>query len=460
MKKSINLYHLLALAFFFLFSLSDNLFAQRPALGDQNRRVFAQQPGGFWSKLTDEQKQTLRQKIDKLRDQGARRKEIHAAVIELLTRWGIQPLEHPGEGMRRGPRARDENDIFVQLTKEQRQALHDKIAELREQLCTPDEIHQAIKELLRSWGYTVPENFDELGHGRFGPQRNPLFDQLSEEQRQAIKSKIEALHSQNATREEIAAAVADLLQSWGITVPDDFAEKFGRFPRPGHEIFAQLTEEQRKEVHDKIQELRSQGKSQEETAALVAEMLTNWGVDVPDGFIENFSAQRRGMFLLHIWSQLTEEQKQAIKDKREEMKNAGATSQEIREAIRKMLKEFGFDLPDRRQRPDLDRTGNGNEEQGKTDSRQTIQARNFPNPFNPETTIHYTLPNPEFVTLKFYNLQGQLIRTLVNEQQAAGDYSVIWDGTNDAGEKAVSGMYFYHLNVGKETISEKMLLMR
>ncbi len=84
---------------------------------------------------------------------------------------------------------------------------------------------------------------------------------------------------------------------------------------------------------------------------------------------------------------------------------------------------------------------------------QLIQ--NYPNPFNPSTTIRYSLPNANFVTLKIFNLLGQEIQTLVSEKQAAGQYSVIFDAKNLA-----SGIYFYRLRAGEVVQTRKAVLMR
>jgi hypothetical protein len=69
--------------------------------------------------------------------------------------------------------------------------------------------------------------------------------------------------------------------------------------------------------------------------------------------------------------------------------------------------------------------------------------QNFPNPFNPSTTIRYELPVPGMVTLKIYNVLGQEVCTLVNEVQNAGPHVVIWNSQNDAGRSVASGVYFY-----------------
>ena len=88
-------------------------------------------------------------------------------------------------------------------------------------------------------------------------------------------------------------------------------------------------------------------------------------------------------------------------------------------------------------------------------------ADNFPNPFNPTTTIQYALPQAADVELTVYNVVGQPVRTLVAEHQSAGRYVVEWDATNDSGHSLSSGMYFYRLQAGGEFLEvKKMLLLK
>ena len=88
-------------------------------------------------------------------------------------------------------------------------------------------------------------------------------------------------------------------------------------------------------------------------------------------------------------------------------------------------------------------------------------ADNFPNPFNPATTIKYALPQAADVELTVYNVIGQPVRTLVAEHQSAGRYAVEWDATNDGGHSLSSGMYFYRLQAGGEFREvKKMLLLK
>ena len=88
-------------------------------------------------------------------------------------------------------------------------------------------------------------------------------------------------------------------------------------------------------------------------------------------------------------------------------------------------------------------------------------ASNYPNPFNPATTIRYALPQAADVRLTVYNVVGQVVRTLVAEHQSAGRYLVAWDATNDNGHSLSAGIYFYRLQAGDEFHAvKKMLLLK
>ena len=91
---------------------------------------------------------------------------------------------------------------------------------------------------------------------------------------------------------------------------------------------------------------------------------------------------------------------------------------------------------------------------------QNQLAQNYPNPFNAVTCISYQLAQPAFVTLKVYNLSGQLVRTLVKEKKPAGWHSVRWDGRDSSGRAVASGIFFYHLTASEFVTTRRMLLLR
>jgi len=86
--------------------------------------------------------------------------------------------------------------------------------------------------------------------------------------------------------------------------------------------------------------------------------------------------------------------------------------------------------------------------------------QNFPNPFNPETVIRYELHKAQIVTLVIYNALGQRVRTLVDDYQTAGSYTVTWDGTSSTASQVSSGIYFYRLQAGDYSETRKMTLLK
>ena len=89
-----------------------------------------------------------------------------------------------------------------------------------------------------------------------------------------------------------------------------------------------------------------------------------------------------------------------------------------------------------------------------------VLFQNFPNPFNPITEIRFSLGARRETVLEVYDILGQRVRTLVNDQLVAGNHSVQWDGRNDHGRQVASGMYLYRLRTGAYVKTYKMLLLR
>jgi len=85
---------------------------------------------------------------------------------------------------------------------------------------------------------------------------------------------------------------------------------------------------------------------------------------------------------------------------------------------------------------------------------------NYPNPFNPETSISFSLHTEQKVALTVYNLKGQKVRELAKGSLSSGKHSVIWEGKDDTGKQVGSGLYFYKLKTADKEITKKMLLLK
>ena len=86
--------------------------------------------------------------------------------------------------------------------------------------------------------------------------------------------------------------------------------------------------------------------------------------------------------------------------------------------------------------------------------------QNYPNPFNTETTIDYDIKENTKASLKIYNLQGQEVKTIINEYKNAGSYSVKWNGRNNSGAVVSSGIYICTLKTEKYVKSIKMVFLK
>jgi VCBS repeat-containing protein len=87
-------------------------------------------------------------------------------------------------------------------------------------------------------------------------------------------------------------------------------------------------------------------------------------------------------------------------------------------------------------------------------------SQNYPNPFNPTTSIQYQLPEATGVKIAVFDMQGRLVRTIVNQEQKAGTYTVQWDGRSESGVQAASGMYIYQIRTESFVSTKRMMLVK
>ncbi|MCX6160481.1 MAG: T9SS type A sorting domain-containing protein [Ignavibacteriae bacterium] len=87
-------------------------------------------------------------------------------------------------------------------------------------------------------------------------------------------------------------------------------------------------------------------------------------------------------------------------------------------------------------------------------------GQNFPNPFNPSTEIHFSVPKNDFVTIRIYDITGKEVYKLVDQKLAAGSYSIKWNSFDNSGDYVSSGVYFYRMISGSFASTKKMMLIR
>ena len=247
MKKKYFLYILLIIFCIFL---------SKPAMTEDNIPGNLHQ-GQMNSRLTEEQQQTLKAKIEEMKTAGASQEEIKSAVKELFKSWGIKPENRGNKSSGRG--------FPENLTDEQKQIIKAKIEEMKKTGASQEEIKSALKELVKNRGIK-PQSGNQS-------QRRTWMDNLTEEQKKELKFTLEAMKNDGASWEEIRTVVKSMLKDWGITSSqsqDNQSQK--------RELMSQLTEEQRQELKYTITEMREAGISQEEIKAVVKKMLKKWGI--------------------------------------------------------------------------------------------------------------------------------------------------------------------------------------
>jgi hypothetical protein len=163
--------------------------------------------------------------------------------------------------------------LRAKLTDEQRQQIYDTVVKMRETGATPDEIKAAVTELMKGFGVVVPDNWGEQrGSG--------LCAKLTDEQRQQIYETVAKMRETGATPDEIKAAVTELLKGFGVVVPDNWGEQ------RGSGLCAKLTDEQRQQIYETVAKMKETGATRDEIKAIVKELLEGFGIDVPDNWGE------------------------------------------------------------------------------------------------------------------------------------------------------------------------------
>jgi hypothetical protein len=92
--------------------------------------------------------------------------------------------------------------------------------------------------------------------------------------------------------------------------------------------------------------------------------------------------------------------------------------------------------------------------------KQYCLKQNYPNPFNPSTNIEYQLPKDSYVTLRVFNIKGELVKTCIEEKQSTGYYKIQWSGRDENDNSVVGGLYIYQLKAADFSQSNKMVLIK
>jgi DNA-binding transcriptional regulator YhcF (GntR family)/DNA-binding transcriptional MerR regulator len=398
--------------------LPSEALSQRPGGKGQMGGMHQGRQGPQGPNLSEEQKAQLQELVQALQEDGKSREEIKQAVDALFAEWGIEKPEGP-----RGRKGKGNHE--PQLSKEQRAQLDETVQTLKDNGATQEEIRAAVEALFEEWGIEKPDG--RMGHrGHKKGLHGALMELLDENQQAAVKAKVEELKAAGASREEIHEAVAAMLADWGIEIPER--------PVP---LQDQLTEDQINTVKAEIERMKEEGNTREEIHAAMVVLYAGFGLELPDKPPHN----KRG----HLGAQLTEEQRTILHDTVAALKEQGASREEIRAAVKELLEQWKGEAP---------------EEPTASNGNAKIKARNFPNPFNPTTRISFQIEEPGHVSVDIFNTNGQLIRSLLSEYRNPGLYEVNWNALNDTGNSVPTGMYFYKITVGNESLTQRMLFVK
>ncbi len=314
------------------------------------------------------------------------------------------------------------------LTVEQKEQIRELIQEMRRAGASRQEIKHAVGALLQEWGFEPP----------MGDNSHPEWmSQLSEEQRQQIRALVKDLKASGATRQEIHAAVTEMLGEWGIEAPQ----------RPVQNDRPDLSDDQRQELQELIESMREQDKSRKEIHQAVSELFESWGLEAPQRPKRPGRAGKSQMPLHQL--DLTEEQRAELSETIRTLRQAGATRVEIRNAVKELLEAWG-----------VTKKPLGPENSSMLEDKKPLVAKNYPNPFNPSTQITFTIQQDGPVQIQVYNIQGQLIRTLLDEYKQAGTHHVNWNGLDQKGVRVASGTYVYRITTSEHTLTQQMTLTK
>jgi hypothetical protein len=167
-------------------------------------------------------------------------------------------------------------------------------------------------------------------------------------------------------------------------------------------------------------------------------MLNEYGIEIPEDI-----AKHREMM-----ENLDEDQRKALRAKMREMRKSGATKEEIRAEIDKLLLDFGINESDNQINQSAETSG------------KSLSIRSYPNPYNPETNIEYNLKSSSQVSITIYNVQGKLLKSLTDDYQQSGTYTIKWNGLNESGSQVPSGVYFITISAGDETLNHRIVMMK
>ncbi len=290
------------------------------------------------------------------------------------------------------------------------------------------------------------------------------------------KEQLEALEPREGMRGEIAAILTDeqkeALHSARPERPEGNRVPDGRMRGGrGGILFGKVLEEAGCPLSDWQKDQFSALEPGEGMREQIEAILTDEQKEALKAARENVPGRQRSPELLFevledAGKSLTDAQKTAINDlepgKGHRVKLMEILNDEQKEALRTAAKEHRGRGRHRNRNSESNSPDFESAEEHEIENTETTSTlyNNYPNPFNPTTTIRFDTLEPSNVTLEVYNIEGQRVRTLVNHYVSAGTHSVVWNGTNDLGQQVSAGHYFYILKTKDNIETQKMVFMK
>ena len=231
--------------------------------------------------------------------------------ILFLADTTVLAQDRPGRHSNRG--------FWMELTEEQRDEIHIKVKEMHCDGMSKEDIEATIKSMVEGYGLQLPEDWEFRSHRYRGGFLKRFGKDLSEDQREAIREKMKEMRCADIPREEYRAEIRQMLEDYGLDIPEDWdsRERVGKGKRlRGLRVIRdQLTEEQRTSLRERVRTMREDGAKREEIRDTVKQMLDDYGVQLP----EDGGKLGRGFFE-KLMKDLTPEQRDAVKAKIREMR--------------------------------------------------------------------------------------------------------------------------------------------
>ena len=233
--------------------------------------------------LSQKQEQEIHDMVETMKDNGATKQTIHQAVVNKLESWGLEAPGKFGRGHHKEfgkPGFSDQPEFMKDLSDSQKDQIHQLVETKHAGGANPHEVHDAVDELLDSWGIERPDRVNKK-HGK-GKHRgfHGKHQELDKSQEQELHDMIRRMHDDGASRSDIHQSVGNKLQSWGIDGPDfeDIDNGHQKFRR----IMDTLNDDQKDRVHELRNEMREKGASRKEIQLAIRNLIEDWGIETGD----------------------------------------------------------------------------------------------------------------------------------------------------------------------------------